>query len=33
MNAKAEDLYQYGVMGAIYAEHDPGRRPSPRSAC
>ncbi|MBX6312065.1 MAG: phosphate acyltransferase PlsX [Isosphaeraceae bacterium] len=21
MNAKAEDLYQYGVMGAIYAEH------------
>src|SRR5260370_14283754 len=20
MNAKAEDLYQYGVMGAIYAE-------------
>jgi glycerol-3-phosphate acyltransferase PlsX len=21
MNAKAEDLYQYGIMGAIYAEH------------
>jgi glycerol-3-phosphate acyltransferase PlsX len=21
MNAKAEDLYQYGVMGAVYAEH------------
>ena len=21
MNAKAEDLYQYGIMGSIYAEH------------
>ena len=33
MNAKAEDLYQYGIMGSIYAEHVLGRRPSPRSAC
>ena len=33
MNAKPEDLYQYGVMGAIYAEHDPRRRPTRGSAC
>ena len=33
MNAKPEDLYQYGVMGADLRRARPGRDRADRSAC